>query len=322
MPNRDFSTDTWTDPWFESLKPHQKLLFIYCWTNSHCPPSGMYYITVKRISDETGLGQAEVRSLLPTLDPKVCYDENFNLLWIRNFVRKQKRGNRFITSVLSYLQKIKPHRFLKAFSEEYKDFDGLTELHLKYNELQEKFTCSTGIFPSTPGAGAGAGEDLKDQKEKNKDQTEEEKEKDGLEGKEKEGDPQVGGNGTERAANPDWPREFVNLFNSKVEYIPKVSELSSSRREKINTRKKEKADLAWWARVFEKADNVLIPGKEGKKDWFPTFDWLIDNDKNAVKVFEGNYDNARRPPPKFTPQPGMDAWLREKQQATERQHDT
>jgi hypothetical protein len=57
---------------------------------------------------------------------------------------------------------------------------------------------------------------------------------------------------------------------------------------------KEGKNFSWWKIVFEKADIILIPGKDGKKDWFPNFDWLIDNDKNAVKVFEGNYDDAKR----------------------------
>ena len=41
-----------------------------------------------------------------------------------------------------------------------------------------------------------------------------------------------------------------------------------------------------------------IPFLEGQNDrgWVATFDWIIANDNNAVKVLEGNYPNARASP--------------------------
>lgn len=89
-------------------------------------------------------------------------------------------------------------------------------------------------------------------------------------------------------------QSLVDLFNSTTHYLPKVSQINKSRVAKIKTRFKEGKDLDWWQIVFEKADMILIPGKDGKKDWFPNFDWLVENDKNSVKVFEGNYDDAKR----------------------------
>ena len=90
------------------------------------------------------------------------------------------------------------------------------------------------------------------------------------------------------------PDEIVFLFNETVKYLPKVSR-TRSRDDKMRTRLKEHRERNWWKTVFEKADNILIPSKvKGQKDWSPTFDWLIDNDKNAVKVFEGNYDDSKR----------------------------
>lgn len=145
---------------------------------------------------------------------------------------------------------------------------------------------------------------------------EEEEEEKGREVKE-EG--KCKGKGDERVSSPplslkEWANRLVDLFNSVTQYLPKVTSLSEGRLEKLRSRKKEKPDFEWWRVVFEKADWVLIPGKEGRKDWYPTFDWLIKNDTDAVKVFEGNYEDAKRPPPIFTPQPGMDAWLKRKEE--------
>jgi hypothetical protein len=91
------------------------------------------------------------------------------------------------------------------------------------------------------------------------------------------------------------PPDIVLLFNETTQYLPKVTR-TKSRDEKIRIRLREHKEVDWWKVVFEKADLVLIPPKKpGDRDWFPTFDWLIDNDKNSVKVFEGNYDDAKRP---------------------------
>lgn len=122
MPNRDFDTGTWTDPWFEALNPLQKLLFIYLWTNDHCKACGMYYISLKRIAEEVGLTLKQVGEILPTLSPKILYDESCHLLWVRSFVRKQRRGDTFLVAVSKSLAQIKPHPFLKEFSKEYQGF--------------------------------------------------------------------------------------------------------------------------------------------------------------------------------------------------------
>lgn len=96
------------------------------------------------------------------------------------------------------------------------------------------------------------------------------------------------------------------LFRENCPNLPQAKELNKSRREKIKSRLQEHADLDWWIEVFRKADTVMIPGRDGRKDWTPTFDWLIENDKNAVKVIEGNYDQRAGP---FRPQPGIKAFL-------------
>ena len=111
-----------------------------------------------------------------------------------------------------------------------------------------------------------------------------------------EGEGEGEGKSKQKGDTRVFTQSFVDLFNKTIQYLPKVTSLTKSRKDKIGTRREEgKGDLDWWKVVFEKADMILIPGKDGKKDWFPNFDWLIDNDKNSIKVFEGNYDDAKRP---------------------------
>ena len=43
--------------------------------------------------------------------------------------------------------------------------------------------------------------------------------------------------------------------------------------------------------IFEKMQESNFLKGDNKRGWKASFDWLFENDKNWVKVFEGNYDN-------------------------------
>jgi hypothetical protein len=64
---------------------------------------------------------------------------------------------------------------------------------------------------------------------------------------------------------------------------PLVSELTDDRRKKAGLRLRKRGDPDWWRRLFEKARDL-------NKPWL-TFDFLMRNDTNALKVLEGNYDH-------------------------------
>lgn len=93
-------------------------------------------------------------------------------------------------------------------------------------------------------------------------------------------------------------REIVDLFNEMLGgVLPKVEKLTKSRKNKIRVRWHEGLDdINEWKSLYGevKASDFLMGDKT---DWKATFDWLIANDKNWVKVKEGNYrneDNSRK----------------------------
>jgi hypothetical protein len=63
---------------------------------------------------------------------------------------------------------------------------------------------------------------------------------------------------------------------------PSLAELSTERLKRLTVRVRKRGDPDWWERLFNKV-KVL------NKPWL-TFDFLIANDTNALKVLEGNYD--------------------------------
>jgi hypothetical protein len=78
------------------------------------------------------------------------------------------------------------------------------------------------------------------------------------------------------------PSVLVELWND-LGCRPLVSELTDERRRKAGLRIRKRGDPDWWERLFEKV-------RELNKPWL-TFDFLMRNDTNCLKVLEGNYDH-------------------------------
>ena len=92
--------------------------------------------------------------------------------------------------------------------------------------------------------------------------------------------------------------EFVLvLWNTSVKRsVPKVKAITPARKEKVRLRIKE---MGGWekakgvlAECFKKiGESDFCNGATGK--WVATFDWFFENEKNWLKVMEGNYDNRK-----------------------------
>ena len=60
---RSIHQKIWTDPDFQDYSANGKLIFIYLCTNASTSESGIYAITPKTISDETGIEKEKVSSV-------------------------------------------------------------------------------------------------------------------------------------------------------------------------------------------------------------------------------------------------------------------
>lgn len=87
--------------------------------------------------------------------------------------------------------------------------------------------------------------------------------------------------------------EIAELFNGICVSLPKIRSLSDSRKSKIKSRWKElKCIEAFEALFYRVEESNFLTGKAGS--WKCSFDWLVENDKNYLKVMEGNYDNKKK----------------------------
>jgi len=77
------------------------------------------------------------------------------------------------------------------------------------------------------------------------------------------------------------PIKVFHLWND-LGCKPSLAELTTERSKRLAIRIRKRGDPTWWERLFNKVKGL-------NKPWL-TFDFLITNDTNALKVLEGNYD--------------------------------
>jgi len=96
-----------------------------------------------------------------------------------------------------------------------------------------------------------------------------------------------------KVAKKSKAQELVALWNS-FDGLPKVMVLSEARLRRLKVRLKEHPDLEFWKKVFEKIATTPFLLGDNSNQWRATFDWIIRNDTNALKVLEGAYEKRKR----------------------------
>ena len=81
-------------------------------------------------------------------------------------------------------------------------------------------------------------------------------------------------------------KDLFNLYKSICIHFPQPSQLTQKRTKKINLRLKEHPEKEFWETAFKKAEKSVFI----RKSKFYSLDWIIQNDTNCVKVFEGCYN--------------------------------
>lgn len=87
--------------------------------------------------------------------------------------------------------------------------------------------------------------------------------------------------------------KIINLYHSICKSYPRILKLSDARKRKVTIRFKDemKGDFKLLETLFVKMEESKFLRGDNQRGWKATFDWLFSNDKNWVKVAEGNYDN-------------------------------
>jgi hypothetical protein len=110
--------------------------------------------------------------------------------------------------------------------------------------------------------------------------------------KEKEKEKEKGKGKAEPASVTPFLSPLALLWNEVCTNLPKVQATSRQRRIKENCRLGEHP-LDWWKEVFERINLSSFCRGNNERSWTATYDWIISNDTNALKVMEGKYDNRK-----------------------------
>lgn len=98
-------------------------------------------------------------------------------------------------------------------------------------------------------------------------------------------------------------KEIKDMWNAVCVGYPKLHSLSESRKNKMRNRVAEMGGaekaLLLLREIFTKMQVSNFLRGDNKRGWKASFDWLFENDKNWVKVYEGNYDNRPDTAPRY-----------------------
>lgn len=103
--NRYLNTKFWDDKYIIDLDPIEKLMFLYFLTNPLTNISGIYEISLKRISFDTGIDKDMVLKILDRFEKndKIKYQNGW--IAIKNFIKNQKQSDNKNDNINKGIQK-------------------------------------------------------------------------------------------------------------------------------------------------------------------------------------------------------------------------
>jgi len=114
---RSVNTKIWSDPWFEELNPTEKLLFLYFLTNPENNLIGIYEMSFRRISFETGINEPTIIKALKGFESvgKVYYIDGWIVL--TNFVKNQNYNPNMIKAAHKIIDQLPQSIKIQVFTE-------------------------------------------------------------------------------------------------------------------------------------------------------------------------------------------------------------
>lgn len=91
------------------------------------------------------------------------------------------------------------------------------------------------------------------------------------------------------------PEDLLEAWNKICSNLPRVLGLSRKRVKNCVARLKERP-LSEWEKIFRKMNDTPFLCGENERGWRATFDWIIVNQDNALKILEGKYQSVKQVP--------------------------
>src|SRR3989304_8021965 len=144
MAKRFVNDSFWTDPEVKPLSFRTKGLFLYFITNPHGHISGIYYLPVSTIQEETGLSAKELKQEIHTLSVDyrhTLYHPNFSVAWVRTMLQHQVFNDKVKTNIENHLLTLHKCLLIQDFLDYY---DSLS-IEYPYSLSQKNPTMPAGL---------------------------------------------------------------------------------------------------------------------------------------------------------------------------------
>ena len=116
---RQVKTEFWTDPKIKTLSPRDKTLMLYFITSPRSHFSGIYYLPLIDIENETGIKKANIRSGIDTLSicDLVQYNYDFEIIWVCKMLQHQanSENEKILKNVETHLKTLHKCPLIKDF---------------------------------------------------------------------------------------------------------------------------------------------------------------------------------------------------------------
>ena len=262
MPSRYHPLDdqVWDDSKLEGLSFEAHGFFVFLFGNRRQRPSGIYRVTDSQLCADTGLAPKVVKGYLVALQARTRIVRDGAWIFVKNYFKRQPKQEYLLKGAESDVKNCDSRAILDAFAQQYPMFrqwsnDRLATIDRSPNELL-----------STEQSNA----------EQCRAEQSNRPSGDGL--------VTLWNTATERSRRNGLP----GLIPCRV--------LTESRASKVRQRLAEEPDLDWWSQAIDKLAMSKFargsPSKDGRS-WRASFDWLIANDTNATKAYEGKYDDQK-----------------------------
>lgn len=133
---RSINTKFWDDSYIIELEPKEKLLFLYLLSNPLTNLAGVYEITFKKVSFDTGLDLKEVKEIFNKFqkDKKIIYSNGF--IVIKNFLKNQSCNDTMLKNVEKTVKQL-PSNIKKTYIDFVKPSIAYHSLSIPYDNLRE-----------------------------------------------------------------------------------------------------------------------------------------------------------------------------------------
>lgn len=104
---RNVNTDFWADGYVETLKPKEKLLFLYLLTCPNGNLAGCYQVNIRYVEVDTGVDKEEILNIFQKFqdDGKIVFKDNW--ICVKNFIKHQQLSNYKIkNAIFKQLEKV------------------------------------------------------------------------------------------------------------------------------------------------------------------------------------------------------------------------